>query len=99
MMKYSYLALAAAVFAGHAAAFPALAEEYAKLATRIGSGGKRQAASPGFNAAAQRIDVSGTHAFVPPGSGDQRGPCPGLNALANQLVATHSDRTLVNVRQ
>ncbi|TEA13002.1 Dothistromin biosynthesis peroxidase dotB [Colletotrichum sidae] len=31
------------------------------------------------------IDVSGTHDFSPPDfdSGDQRGPCPGLNALAN----------------
>ncbi|TDZ20736.1 Dothistromin biosynthesis peroxidase dotB [Colletotrichum orbiculare MAFF 240422] len=31
------------------------------------------------------IDVSGTHEFSPPDfdSGDQRGPCPGLNALAN----------------
>lgn len=38
---------------------------------------------PGFNAEAQRIDVSGDHAFLPPGHGDLRGPCPGLNALAN----------------
>jgi hypothetical protein len=37
----------------------------------------------GFNADAQRIDVSGGHAFKPPGAGDLRGPCPGLNALAN----------------
>ncbi|TDZ30087.1 Dothistromin biosynthesis peroxidase dotB [Colletotrichum trifolii] len=31
------------------------------------------------------IDVSGTHEFSPPDfdSGDQRGPCPGLDALAN----------------
>ncbi|KAF2729108.1 oxidase [Polyplosphaeria fusca] len=31
------------------------------------------------------IDVSGKHAFQPPNfaAGDQRGPCPGLNALAN----------------
>jgi hypothetical protein len=29
------------------------------------------------------IDVSGVHAFHPPTAGDQRGPCPGLNALAN----------------
>ncbi|KAI1865624.1 hypothetical protein JX265_007947 [Neoarthrinium moseri] len=31
------------------------------------------------------IDVSGDHAFQPPNfrKGDQRGPCPGLNALAN----------------
>ena len=29
------------------------------------------------------IDVSGKHAFQAPRSTDQRGPCPGLNALAN----------------
>ncbi|KAG9519681.1 Cloroperoxidase, partial [Aureobasidium melanogenum] len=31
------------------------------------------------------IDVTGRHAFQPPNfeNGDQRGPCPGLNALAN----------------
>ncbi|KAG9664922.1 Cloroperoxidase, partial [Aureobasidium melanogenum] len=31
------------------------------------------------------IDVTGQHAFQPPNfeNGDQRGPCPGLNALAN----------------
>lgn len=29
------------------------------------------------------IDVSGIHAFHPPTATDQRGPCPGLNALAN----------------
>ena len=37
----------------------------------------------GFNANAQKIDVSGDHAFTPPGAGDLRGPCPGLNALSN----------------
>ncbi|KAH8201371.1 hypothetical protein TruAng_004454 [Truncatella angustata] len=38
-----------------------------------------------FNAQQQRIDVTGDHAFIPPNfaAGDQRGPCPGLNALAN----------------
>jgi len=29
------------------------------------------------------VDVSGVHTFHPPVAGDQRGPCPGLNALAN----------------
>lgn len=35
------------------------------------------------------VDVSGDHAFVPPGEGDQRGPCPGLNALANHNYVSH----------
>lgn len=45
--------------------------------------------APGFDAAAQHIDVSGAHAFVPPGHGDLRGPCPGLNALANHNYLPH----------
>ncbi|KAF2688487.1 Cloroperoxidase, partial [Lentithecium fluviatile CBS 122367] len=36
-----------------------------------------------FDPKSQRIDVSGEHKFVPPGPKDYRGPCPGLNALAN----------------
>ncbi|KAF9026033.1 Cloroperoxidase [Hymenopellis radicata] len=31
----------------------------------------------------QLIDVTGEHAYRPPRKGDLRGPCPGLNALAN----------------
>ncbi|PLB40790.1 peroxidase family protein [Aspergillus candidus] len=29
------------------------------------------------------VDITGEHEFHPPQKGDQRGPCPGLNALAN----------------
>ncbi|KAK6863781.1 oxidase [Apiospora arundinis] len=38
-----------------------------------------------FDPLTEPIDVSGKHAFQPPNfaKGDQRGPCPGLNALAN----------------
>ncbi|KAM0545827.1 hypothetical protein ACHAPJ_011154 [Fusarium lateritium] len=45
-----------------------------------------------FNAKEQRISVSGKHAFVPPNfkAGDQRGPCPGLNALANHGYLPHN---------
>ncbi|KAM3088548.1 hypothetical protein ACMFMG_000184 [Clarireedia jacksonii] len=37
------------------------------------------------------IDVTGKHAFVAPNfeNGDQRGPCPGLNALANHNYISH----------
>ncbi|KJZ75261.1 hypothetical protein HIM_05455 [Hirsutella minnesotensis 3608] len=37
------------------------------------------------------IDVTGRHKFVPPNfeAGDQRGPCPGLNALANHNYIPH----------
>lgn len=38
-----------------------------------------------FNAQTQLIDVGpgSGHEYVPPGSSDLRGPCPGLNAFAN----------------
>jgi len=41
--------------------------------------------TPGFNAAAQYVSTTGAHTFVPPDfdAGDVRGPCPGLNAMAN----------------
>jgi hypothetical protein len=39
---------------------------------------------PVFDAKSQYIDVSqgSGHEYVPPGAGDLRGPCPGLNAFA-----------------
>ncbi|THY25762.1 Cloroperoxidase [Aureobasidium pullulans] len=38
-----------------------------------------------FDPMTEPVDVTGSHAFQPPNfdQGDQRGPCPGLNALAN----------------
>lgn len=40
---------------------------------------------PIFNAQRQYVNVSkgSGHEYVPPGRGDLRGPCPGLNAFAN----------------
>ncbi|KAJ7676638.1 Chloroperoxidase [Mycena polygramma] len=38
----------------------------------------------------QLIDVSGAHSFKPPGDGDLRGPCPGLNAMANHNFIPHN---------
>ncbi|KAF2149018.1 Cloroperoxidase [Myriangium duriaei CBS 260.36] len=43
-----------------------------------------------FDAASQYISTSGQYKFVAPGSGDQRGPCPGLNALANHNYLPHN---------
>jgi hypothetical protein len=37
----------------------------------------------------QLIDVTGAHAFVEAGPNDLRGPCPGLNALANHNYIPH----------
>lgn len=38
----------------------------------------------------QPIDVSGAHAYQSPGPNDQRGPCPGFNALANHGFVNRS---------
>jgi hypothetical protein len=46
-----------------------------------------------FDAATQLINVAGSHAFVAPGNGDLRGPCPGLNALANHGYLPHNGVT------
>lgn len=45
-----------------------------------------------FNAQEQLVSVTGEYAFVPPNfdAGDQRGPCPGLNALANHGYLPHN---------
>ncbi|QRW04457.1 peroxidase family 2 domain protein [Ceratobasidium sp. AG-Ba] len=43
-----------------------------------------------FDPVRQKIDVSGVHAFKPPKTGDLRGPCPGLNALANHGYLPHN---------
>ncbi|KAG9382426.1 Peroxidase-2 domain containing protein [Pyrenophora tritici-repentis] len=42
---------------------------------------------PIFNARAQYVNVSrgSGHEYVAPGPNDLRGPCPGLNALANHV--------------
>lgn len=43
-----------------------------------------------FDPVAQKVDVSGTHKWVAPKRTDQRGPCPGLNALANHGYLPHN---------
>lgn len=37
----------------------------------------------------QLVDVTGKYAWKAPGPGDIRGPCPGLNALANHGYFPH----------
>ncbi|KAB8200630.1 Chloroperoxidase [Aspergillus parasiticus] len=46
------------------------------------------------------IDITGDHAFQPPDfeKGDQRGPCPGLNALANHAYISRSGVVSVSER-
>jgi hypothetical protein len=81
------LALAILGIARQVVAFPALAPEYANKAAPLYK--RVLGVVPGFNANDQKIDTSGSHAFVPPGHGDLRGPCPGLNALANHNYLPH----------
>jgi len=45
---------------------------------------------PGFSASQQYISNTGDHTFVPPGKNDLRGPCPGLNAMANHNYLPHN---------
>ncbi|KAL9101911.1 MAG: hypothetical protein Q9163_002877 [Psora crenata] len=46
---------------------------------------KRQASGimPPFDASQQYVSNTGAHQFIAPSGNDQRGPCPGLNAMAN----------------
>ncbi|KAF8699333.1 Peroxidase, family 2, partial [Rhizoctonia solani] len=46
-----------------------------------------------FDPVKQKVDVTGEHAFQPPRAGDKRGPCPGLNALANHGYLPHNGVT------
>ncbi|KAI0194251.1 hypothetical protein F4808DRAFT_474884 [Astrocystis sublimbata] len=87
-----------------AQAFPAhLSEAFLQLRgeneARLNSNGlpdcpfaKRQAVgiTPPFNAQEQYVSNKGAHAFVAPSSKDLRGPCPGLNAMANHGYLPHN---------
>ncbi|KAJ3804494.1 Chloroperoxidase, partial [Lentinula aff. lateritia] len=48
-----------------------------------------------FDPTTQYVSTTGTHAFVAPGSGDARGPCPGLNALVNHGYIPHNGMGLL----
>lgn len=43
-----------------------------------------------FDPKVQAVSTIGEHAFIAPTAGDQRGPCPGLNALANHGYLPHN---------
>jgi hypothetical protein len=103
-MRYATVVLGAVVFyASKVVAFAAAAIRYAANAERDalaasnikGAIAKHRAtrsqANPGFNAAAQYVSTSGQYAFVAPDlSTDQRGQCPGLNAMANHGYIPHN---------
>ncbi|KAI1311430.1 hypothetical protein F5Y03DRAFT_410558 [Xylaria venustula] len=72
--------------------FPKISED--RLASRAPDCpyAKRQAAgvSPPFDAKIQYVSNTGNRAFVPPRDSDLRGPCPGLNAMANHGYIPHN---------
>lgn len=96
-MKYS-LALAAAILGSQVTAFPAIADSVARGEFEVA---KRQGVpdpTPNFNPKLQHVSNKGKHKFVKPDlTKDARGPCPGLNAMANHGylphngVGTHTD--------
>jgi Peroxidase, family 2 len=103
-MRSTTTVLSALVFyASGVVAFPAAAIQYAADSERDALAASnikgaiakdraaRSEANPGFNATAQYVSTSGQYAFVAPDlSTDQRGPCPGLNAMANHGYIPHN---------
>ncbi|KAI0864483.1 hypothetical protein F4860DRAFT_501179 [Xylaria cubensis] len=103
-MKVSSLLLSAVLEAGGVYAFPAhLSEAFLHLRSSNEAQAqargisdcpfaKRQAKGviPPFNAEEQYVSNTGKHAFVAPSAKDLRGPCPGLNAMANHGYLPHN---------
>lgn len=101
-MKYTTAVLGAiALCVSEVAAFPAATLEYAAKAGRdavVAADIEKAVAkyrskrAVGFNATAQYVSTHGQHAFVAPNlsGGDNRGPCPGLNAMANHGYIPHN---------
>ena len=104
-MKYSlYLTSFAFLSATNVVAFPvrmfdlSMSDEekraLAAISTMIESSSNDETRAlkraPGFSASQQYVSNTDDHAFVPPGKNDLRGPCPGLNAMANHNYLPHN---------
>lgn len=101
-MRYPTAVLGAVAFCvSEVAAFPAAAIEYAAKSGRDAAAAAgidaavarhHAARAPGFDATAQYVSTHGSYEFVTPNiaGGDQRGPCPGLNAMANHGYIPHN---------
>lgn len=88
MKTFTYTSLALAL-TGLSNAYPSILAELESQKAPT----KRQLSEivpPVFDAASQHINVTGAHAFNAPGPRDQRGPCPGLNAMANHGYLPHN---------
>jgi hypothetical protein len=102
-MRYPAKILGAVAFCiSEVVAFPAATLEYAAQVERDQAtardideavaryeNNRRQV---GFNAAEQYVSTTGEYVFVAPNlsGGDVRGPCPGLNAMANHGYIPHN---------
>jgi hypothetical protein len=88
-MKFSFSVLTLLSGNIFANAFPSLHHKHLesltpeKLNAALQSVEEYKHAKRFFVDAKKPIDITGKHAFKAPRGNDQRGPCPGLNALAN----------------
>jgi hypothetical protein len=93
-MKSNFISTALAALPLTVSAFPKVAQDAAYQLSRSAGATARNTEKRAvtFDPAAQLVDVTGAHAFTPPDfdAGDQRGPCPGLNALANHNYLPHN---------
>jgi len=108
-MKYSTTVIgAAALCISEVAAFPAAVFDLSAKASQDLETRKSlerrfdnfyaTRAQPTFNASAQYVSNQGAHAFVAPDlNTEARGPCPGLNAMANHNYLPHNG--VANIQQ
>jgi hypothetical protein len=93
-MKSLLLQGVLAVLPLSSSAFPSAAQEVAIQLSRSSNIASRtnQKRTISFDPVSQLVDVTGQHAFTPPNfdAGDQIGPWPGLNALANHDYLPHN---------
>ncbi|KAL8667875.1 MAG: hypothetical protein Q9202_000340 [Teloschistes flavicans] len=96
-MKFSLLTVTCIVFSiTHVIAFPHLnaqvLQDQVKQEEKSKHIRERTKRQVGFDPVAQHVSTTGEHVWVAPNiaAGDKRGPCPGLNALANHGYLPHN---------
>lgn len=107
MKTFTANALTLAALASRVTAFPAMAMDALTEPLQADLLTKRQTAAapqgvgalplvpPPFDPELQYVSNKGKYKFVPPGPGDARGECPGLNALANHNYLPHNGRATI----
>ncbi|KAB8556610.1 hypothetical protein FH972_025647 [Carpinus fangiana] len=89
-MKASFSIAAVAALFGPAAAFPAMNIMDLPKSAEVLRPRQVEGINIKFDASKQYVSNKGKYAFVAPGPNDQRGPCPGLNAMANHGYIPHN---------